>query len=109
MEHAYQAAKTFDPHMRETIASANTPAEAKRLARKVVLRHDWSDVKLSIMEELLRLKFARGSDLAQQLLNTGDQELVEVNWWNDTFWGVCNGRGANHLGKLLMKIREELK
>lgn len=95
--------------MRETIASANTPAEAKRLARKAVLRHDWSDVKLSIMEELLRLKFARGSDLAQQLLNTGDQELVEVNWWNDTFWGVCNGRGANHLGKLLMKIREELK
>jgi predicted NAD-dependent protein-ADP-ribosyltransferase YbiA (DUF1768 family) len=39
---------------------------------------------------------------------TGDEELVEGNWWNDTFWGVCNGVGENNLGKLLMKIRAEL-
>ncbi len=36
------------------------------------------------------------------------EELVEGNWWNDTFWGVCNGEGQNNLGKILMKIRKEI-
>ena len=44
----------------------------------------------------------------QKLIDTGDIELVEVNSWGDTFYGVCNGVGENHLGKLLMKIRKEL-
>jgi predicted NAD-dependent protein-ADP-ribosyltransferase YbiA (DUF1768 family) len=35
-------------------------------------------------------------------------ELIEGNWWGDTYWGVCNGVGENHLGKLLMKIRDYL-
>lgn len=47
--------------------------------------------------------------LRSQLLSTGTAELVEGNWWNDRYWGVCNGRGENHLGKILMRIREELK
>lgn len=47
-------------------------------------------------------------DLKAKLLETGDAELVESNWWHDYFWGVCNGRGENHLGKILMKIRAEL-
>ena len=36
--------------------------------------------------------------------------LIEGNtWeWSRTFWGVCNGSGENHLGRLLMKVREEL-
>jgi N-glycosidase YbiA len=43
------------------------------------------------------------------LLDTGDAELVEVNHWRDFWWGVCNGVGANHLGRLLMTIRNELR
>lgn len=32
-------------------------------------------------------------------------------WWQDVFCGVCKKTevGENHLGKLLMKIREEIK
>lgn len=61
------------------------------------------------MEELLRIKFS-GIDpfLTRALLETGDAELIEGNTWNDTFWGVCNGEGENNLGRLLMKVREEL-
>ena len=33
---------------------------------------------------------------------------VEGNNWNDTFWGVCRGKGRNELGKVLMKVRSEL-
>ena len=56
------------------------------------------------MEFVLRQKFAH-PDLLAMLLATGDMELVEDNDWDDTYWGVCNGLGQNHLGKLLMKIR----
>jgi ribA/ribD-fused uncharacterized protein len=73
------------------------------------MRPDWEQVKILIMTSLVRDKFTRHQDLKEQLLATGDAELIEGNWWGDTFWGVCKGKGENHLGKVLMKVREELK
>ncbi len=58
------------------------------------------------METILRDKFS-DSKLRQKLLETGNEELVEGNEWSDFFWGVCNGKGQNQLGKLLMKLRTE--
>jgi predicted NAD-dependent protein-ADP-ribosyltransferase YbiA (DUF1768 family) len=58
------------------------------------------------MEEILRMKFA-DERLRDKLTSTAPVELVEGNWWGDTFWGVCKGVGENHLGRLLMKIRDE--
>lgn len=106
-EHAYQAAKTFDIGERMSILEAKTPGEAKRLGKKVTLREDWDKVKLSVMEDLLRQKFTKVA-LRARLLLTGEAELIEGNTWGDTFWGVCGGVGENHLGKILMKIRNEL-
>lgn len=40
---------------------------------------------------------------------TAEELLVEGNNWNDTFWGVCRGRGENNLGRILMKVRSEVK
>ncbi len=54
-------------------------------------------------------KFTQHSDLGEQLLATGDAELIEGNTWNDTEWGICNGIGDNKLGKILMRIRKILK
>lgn len=104
VEHAFQAAKTRDPEQRAKVATCATPAQAKRLGRKVTLRPDWEDVKLDVMEELLRQKF-ENPDLLTLLRATAPHELVEGNTWGDTYWGVCRGKGRNHLGKLLMKIR----
>jgi predicted NAD-dependent protein-ADP-ribosyltransferase YbiA (DUF1768 family) len=59
------------------------------------------------MEELLRQKFSNPV-MARKLLDTDENVLVEGNDWNDTFWGVCNGKGENHLGILLMKTRKAL-
>ena len=47
--------------------------------------------------------------LAAQLIATGNHELVEGNDWYDFWWGVCNGKGENHLGKILMSVRRELQ
>lgn len=108
VEHAYQAAKTNDIETRERFQSMMLKSgEAKRMGRRVNIRADWEQVKLSVMLELLRGKF-KCADLRAKLLSTGNAELVEGNNWNDTFWGVCNGRGQNHLGKLLMQVRNEI-
>ncbi len=110
-EHAYQSEKTTNDIERETIYNARTPANAKRLGGRKHLKHlkpDWDSIKDETMLLILRAKFL-DSDLKQLLLNTGDEELIEKNWWNDTYWGVCNGVGKNRLGKLLMQVREEIK
>lgn len=108
VEHAFQAAKATDETDHEVIRVAGGPAMAKRLGRRVTRRDDWDTVKFDIMLELLRLKFAAGTKLARQLVSTYPHELIEGNTWNDTIWGVCNGRGENHLGRLLMQVRSEL-
>lgn len=107
VEHAYHAAKTHGPKLRAMIAALPTPGEAKRQSRELPLRPDWEDIKLSIMESLLRKKFSH-EQLRDQLLATGDAYLEETNDWGDPFWGVCGGQGENHFGRLLMKLRDAL-
>lgn len=108
MEHYFQANKADNQNDYLRIAYAPTPGEAKRLGRKIQLRPDWEKIKDNIMLTGLRKKFA-DPELRNLLLATGDEELVEGNYWRDTYWGVCNGVGQNKLGKLLMQVREEIK
>lgn len=107
VENAFQAAKVADPSDRRPFLFCSA-ADAKKLGRRAELRPDWEEVKVDVMLGLLRQKFAEPT-LRAQLLATGDSVLVEGNWWGDTFWGVCRGEGQNYLGKLLMKVREELR
>jgi hypothetical protein len=66
---------------------------------------DWENKKMFVMAYLLVSKFDYNKDLLEKLLTTGDSWIQETNNWNDTYWGVCNGRGQNRLGKLLMLLR----
>lgn len=108
-EAAFQAQKTFDVEERRKFSMLRNPVQAKRLGRKVKLRDDWEEVKLDIMTEVVSQKFLQHPHLIEMLLQTGDEELVEGNKWGDRFWGVCKGKGENHLGKILMKIRDVYK
>lgn len=108
-EHAYQAAKTIDLQERLKIQNCDTAARAKKLGKKLKVRENWDQIKLGIMEELVRQKFTNNEDLKFKLLNTGELYLEETNGWSDFYWGVCKGVGENYLGKILMKIRDELK
>ena len=107
-EAAFQAQKTLDIEERLQFATL-TPMQSKRKGRKVALRPDWEDVKVLTMYEIVLAKFTQNPDLAEMLIATGDEELVEGNYWHDTFWGVCDGVGTNFLGKILMQIRGELR
>lgn len=105
-EAAFQAAKCPE---RTSEFCALTPKGAKHLGRIVKLRPDWESVKYDVMYEVCLAKFSQHSDLRVKLIATGDAELVEGNTWGDRVWGVCGGVGENHLGKILMRIRNELR
>ena len=107
-EHAFQAMKTTDLEERLEIAKLSTPGKSKRAGRKVKLRPDWEDIKNAVMETVVRTKFQQNPELVDKLKDTGDAELIEGNTWNDTYWGVCRGKGQNHLGQILMKVRADL-
>ena len=105
-EAAFQSAKTFSD--RECFTNLD-PSSAKKLGRRVQLRDDWEDVKNDIMYEICKAKFSQNIELKKKLLATGDKHLEEGNTWGDKIWGTVNGVGENRLGKILMKIREELR
>lgn len=109
VEHQYQAAKTLDEEWKVQILGASTPAAAKKLGKRCPIREDWEDVKVSVMFDLLKKKFAPGSLLAEKLLATGDAVLEEGNWWGDKYWGTVLGQGENWLGRLLMMVRGSLR
>lgn len=107
-EAAFQAQKCFSYNERKTFSSLN-PSEAKRKGRRVILRSDWEDVKTDEMYKICKAKFSQNSDLKEKLLTTGNAELEEGNTWGDRIWGTVDGVGENRLGKILTKIREELR
>lgn len=104
------AQKTLVPEeqFQFTLEVGLTPSEAKKAGREVTLRPDWESVKDGIMRDILLHKFQQNPDLKKKLLDTGEKYLEETNYWKDTYWGVCEGVGYNHLGKLLMSVRGEL-
>lgn len=105
VENAYQASK----FSKEDLDWKNPfidckPGFAKRLGKPIKLT---DEQKLETMELLLRKKF-NIPEFKKRLLETGDRYIIEGNKWKDEFWGICNGKGHNYLGKLIMKIRKEL-
>jgi ribA/ribD-fused uncharacterized protein len=111
IEHAYQASKTLDKEKRLQLKkSSRTPGISKKLGNEIKLRSDWEEVKFGVMEYFLRQKFKPETFLAKRLISTHPHELVEGNYHDDKIWGFClkTKRGENNLGKILMKIRNDL-
>lgn len=109
-EAAFQAQKVIDEKEQYKFINLNA-SQARKLGKTIVLREDWEEVKDNIMYEIVKRKFTINKELQQKLIDTKDEELVEGNWWHDTYWGVDSktGIGKNKLGKILMKVREEVK
>lgn len=112
VEHAYQAAKFTDPAYAESIRNADTPRAAKTLGqtREHPLQADWDTRKLDVMLSLVAAKFclSGGVALMECLLKTKDKLLIEASP-TDGYWGAGeDGKGANHLGRILMAVRDVL-
>ena len=106
-EAAFQSAKVLNSSVRKKFATLD-PSSAKRKGRHVQLRHDWENVKFDIMYEIVKAKFSQNDELKEKLIATGEEHLEEGNTWGDRIWGTVNGKGQNNLGKILMRVREEL-
>lgn len=113
-EHAYQAAKTANPIQKEAIRKADTPDDAKRLGRRVEIKSNWDEIKDEVMYEIVSNKF-KNKRMQAKLLATENEILVEGNYWHDNYWGSCicpkclQKPKGNVLGKILMRVRKELK
>lgn len=111
VEHGYVAAKSSSPLVWRFISTIGgiykETAFVKKMGSLFVLRPDWDSFKLKIMADLIDQKFNH-PELTALLKATAGRELIEGNTWGDTFWGICNGVGENHLGKTLMAKRSQL-
>lgn len=109
-EAAIQAARCADPKEAQTFVNSNAE-KAKARASKVKPRADWSAICLELVEEILRAKFDQNAELAQKLHKTRGFILVNGTNKQDCFWGkdLYSDFGKNHLGLLLMKIRDTAK
>jgi len=116
VEHAYQAAKFVDLDIRKRFRQSSlTSGQAKRLGGKnapAPIRKDWEQIKFRVMKSLVEQKF-KDPFLEELLKMTGDVPIIEGNKWHDNFWGdcscdACDGKlGANHLGVILMEVRNQ--
>lgn len=108
VEHFYQAQKSLDLNYQNMIMLLATPKDAKFAGYHCKLREDWEEIKDEIMLKGLRAKFTQHENLKEKLLSTRDAALHENSPW-DKYWGYADGKGLDMLGKLLMKVRDELR
>jgi N-glycosidase YbiA len=109
-EHYFQAQKFAGTEHEEAIRLVKSPTIAARMgrSRQRPLRADWDAVKHDIMLEALRAKFTQHAALRDILVGTGDAAFVE-HTTRDRYWGDGgDGTGTNMLGRLLMRVRDEL-
>lgn len=107
-EAAFQAQKCINPSDQRKFVGL-TGAEAKALGRRVAIVDCWAEFRWDVMFCIVEAKFRQNPELAEKLIATGDEKIIEGNTWGDTYWGVCNGVGKNNLGKILMMVRGMLK
>lgn len=110
-EHYFQAQKFLDQAYREKIRTTPSPMIAARLgrSRKLPIRPDWEEIKNQAMYHAVLAKFKAHPDLRCLLLSTRQEEIIERTT-RDYHWGCgANGTGRNILGKILMRVRDELR
>lgn len=109
-EHAYQYQKFSDPVIKEKVRDSRSGYEAKMIAvenaKKVI--PNWHEIKVEVMERILRKKLEQHPHIKKKLIETGDREIIEASP-SDDFWGWGpNKDGHNHHEKIWMKLRDEL-
>lgn len=114
VEGEFQAAKHFGHPWRQVVIRRSTPKRAKKLGRRWKLNRyqlmEWEHRKREVMYELVKAKIEDHPEIAFILYATSGQ-IVESNTWHDNYWGDCSCLrcfriGENHLGKILMQLRD---
>ena len=110
-EHYVQAMKFAPGAHFMRIHDAPHPAMATRLGRAWFKRRrrDWKANRVTYMTRAMYTKCHAHAEVAARLLETGDRPIVECSTF-EFFWGCGrDGRGENHFGKVLMRVRTKLR
>ncbi len=127
-EHLYQALKFPDhPDVQEAILNEPSPMRAKWIAKSKddekkktegnfkKIRKDWDEIQVEVMDFCLKMKLIWHWVKFGNLLRSTEGRAIfelEAREVKSPFWGVVpdgeSFRGENTLGKLLMKLRNEL-
>eukprot|EP01062_Namystynia_karyoxenos_P075595 TRINITY_DN730_c0_g2_i1.p1 TRINITY_DN730_c0_g2~~TRINITY_DN730_c0_g2_i1.p1 ORF type:complete len:1556 (+),score=497.23 TRINITY_DN730_c0_g2_i1:92-4669(+) len=110
LEHYFQAQKFVGTKHEEEIREAPSAQLARDWGceRHRPLRRDWDQVKEQVMLEALKAKFDQFTRGAKVLLQSGRRPLVFRRMLGG-YWGMYEGRGCNRLGKLLARVRRDLR
>jgi len=109
-EHAYQSLRML-PDARQKIMNTTSPMDAWREAQLAKERKEVDDDcdKDELMELIFRAKLIQHQDIKDILLESDDSPLLKV-YPTDYYWGTgADGSGENKMGKLWMRLRDELK
>ncbi len=117
VEHAYQCARYTDPKIIEEIRITSSPVKAWETSAKYkqfqIPDFKKDEYKLKVMKNLMRLKTEQHEDVRKVLLESGNQQIVKhivSGPPGDGFWDDGDdGKGLNHIGKMWMEIRDELR
>jgi len=116
-EHFFQAMKfkPTDQAAFDAVVACENCMDVTKIGRDRTrkLRPDWESVKIDVMIDALTAKYLTYPDsLLKILLSTGNAKIVERTK-NDSFWGSGaddnSGTGGNMLGKLLVKVRDQVR
>lgn len=111
LEHYFQAMRFTDQAYQKRICAAGSPEAVTKLAKTWLKskRKDWKQVRATVMTRGLYMQCQMYPEMAQALLETDDNRLVENSLY-DYFWGCGRDRrGENQYGKVLMNIRSRLQ
>jgi ribA/ribD-fused uncharacterized protein len=109
--HAYHAARSSDENTRKAILNADSFHTVAKIARRIEDPQNWQMERTKIMERLVRDKFRRSKELQEKLKATENRELImsyEDETSGNLFWGMVKEKGQNQLGRILMKVREDI-
>ena len=112
--------------LRDKIMHTSDPAEIKALGGKDYfpefkkIENIWFKNSRHIVKRGVKAKFQQNSDILKELLNTGEALLCEcarqdriwgigINFKDSDWHDVSKWNGSNHLGIILMEVREELR
>ena len=118
-----QKARCFgDREKKVEIMCSTNPREMKFLGGRITgfNQQFWGQKQIEVMHKAVGARFTQNQDLAKKFLETGDNTLAEASA-RDTYWGTgvsmfeknaFNQKawsGSNHLGNIIMKVRDNLK
>ena len=110
VESAFHASKCTDEEERKVISKLSANKAAVR-GERITPYSGWEDQKLGIMTSILEEKFGQNPILMKRLIDTENCILINGNNKHENYWGIdlYSWNGENHLGKILMTIREKEK